>query len=151
MDEQITPLSQEGFATIEDYKAQQSGQLTLFDMQSLAVNKTRTLSQLQEEIKKLSEMLDDALENNADYKDKEESLKGKRLQLNGIKLQVQTQPSQIALINKMRELKNEVKEKRAEISDIALEVLRKSENNQFELDGDTYEIKTVAKLVKTKQ
>lgn len=149
MDEMTSGLSQDGFQTLDDYKS--DTQLTLFDMKELAVNKTKTLSQIQEEIKKLTEMLNDGLQSDPQYKEKEESLKGKKIQLNSIKLQLVSQPSQIALIDKLRGLKNEAKEKKAEISTIALEVLRQSRNNQFELNGDTYEISTVAKLVKTKQ
>jgi len=141
-------LSQEGFTTLEDYQKANQGQLTLFDMQDLAVKKTVTLAQLQEQLKKANEMFNDAFKNEPSFRERESRVKQESSSLNEVKLQIKRQPSLIALETKMKEIKNEIKEKKEEVSNFALEVYRQTGNNEFEKDGETYEIKTVAKLVK---
>lgn len=145
-------ISQEGFATLDETNAvEQNEQLTLFSLQELAVNTTRTIERVQEELKTAQEMLKDAYENNATYKEKKEALKEPTQALKGVKTELSRLPEMIALSDKVKELKNEVKEKRQSVSEYALEVYRLTGNNEFERDGSRYEIRTVAKLVKVKE
>lgn len=137
-------LSQDGFPVL----GEQTEQMTLFDMQSLVVKKTGSIQSLQEQIKTTNDMLVDALKNNPVYKEREDKVKEQRDVLATIKQQINSQPSVVALTNKVRDLRNELKEKRSEVSVVALEVYRKTGNTEFEQEGETYEIKTVARVVK---
>lgn len=141
MDEQIQPMSFDEIPTSDP-------QLTLFSLQDLAITTTRTLQGIQEELKTATQMLTDAYKNDPTFHEEDLKVKEVRTGLDQAKLVVSKQPSVLAIQNKIRELRNEAKEKKSAISDYAIEVLRQTQSNQFVKDGETFEIVTVAKLIK---
>jgi len=145
-------ISQEGFQTLDMQDAtQRNEQMTLFDMQTLAVKKTGSISELQKQIKVATEMLTDTFKNNAEYHSQEERAKEAGKPLKEVKAIIERTPEVISLKTRLKELKNELKEKRSEVSEYALEVYRQTGQREFDLNGEVYEINTVAKLSKRKQ
>ena len=143
-------ISQEGFPTLEDLQPQNQ-QLTLFSLQDLAVKNTFSLSTLSEQLKTATQMYNDAFLNHAQYHEAQEKVKEATKALKVVKEQIGRQPAMIELESKMTEIKNEMKEKKGSISSYALEIFRQTGQTEFDKDGEVYEIKTVAKLVKRKQ
>lgn len=150
MDEQ-SAISQEGFPTLEDTPTVANEQMTLFSLQELAVNNTKTVEQIQVQLKTAQEMYKDGFLQSEEYKSKDQEVKDKSRELKQVKERLSMQPSLNAQAQKIKELKNELKEKKAAISDYALEILRMGGLNEFDKDNESYEIKVVAKLVKVKQ
>lgn len=145
-------ISQEGFQTAEEYNSKpENQQMTLFSLQELAVSNTNSIEEIQKQLKTATEMYNDSFANDAKFKEEQEKVKDQQKSLKVVKANIERQPSVIAMANKVKELKNELKEKKASVSDYAMEVFRMSGNTEFEKDGKTYDIKTVAKLVERKQ
>lgn len=145
-------VSQEGFTTLDEYREKNGGeQLELFQLQEFAVKNTDSLSGIEEKLKRANEMLTDVYLNEPTYKEQQEKVKEQQKQLKVIKSQIESQPSVIGLINQVKEIKSEKKDRRVMISDYALEIYRRSGVTEFDRDGQTFEIKTVAKIVKKKQ
>lgn len=147
-------VTQDGFPTLEQFN-QQSGQdkdqMTLFSLQELAVRETDSITSLQDKIKNAKEMLDSAFEIDDVFMSAKNNSESANKQLKGVKQEISRRPEVISLDGKLKELKNELKEKKEMISSYAMEVYRQSGNNEFEKDGQVYEIKAAAKLVKRKQ
>jgi predicted RNase H-like nuclease (RuvC/YqgF family) len=151
MDEQST-VSQDGFQTVEEFNATEGNkQMTLFNLKELAVNNTWSLEKLQAEVKTVKKMYDEVFDGDVTYKEEKEWVEEQSKNLRQIKASIKDRPEMRNLEMKMKDLKRELKEKKSAVSDYALEVLRKTGNNEFEKDGEVFEISTVAKLIKRKQ
>lgn len=145
-------ITQEGFPTLEDYQKENSNeQLQLFEIQEFAIKNTESLDQLQDKLKTASDMLKESYTNTSVYNEQEVKVKEAQKQLKVIKSQIESQPSVIGLKNQVKSIKSDIKDKRVMITDYALEIYRRSGSNEFEVNGQTFEIKTVAKLVKRQQ
>jgi predicted RNase H-like nuclease (RuvC/YqgF family) len=140
-------VSQEGFPTLED----QDGQQLLFNLQELAVNNTHSIEQLQKDLKTTQEMITDAFKSDARYKEEDERVKDQSKSLRQIKASINERPEMQSLLLKSKDLKRELKDKKTAVSDYALEVMKRTGSTEFEKDGEVFEIKTVAKLVKRRQ
>lgn len=124
------------------------GQLELFSLQELTINNSNTISVLKEQIKTTTEMVTEALEASEAYRQTKEEIKEKQRILNQTKASITQQPSISAQVDALKNLRQELKEKKAEISDYAMEVFRMTGANEFEKDGEIFDIVTSAKLVK---
>ena len=109
-----------------------------------------SISRLQEEVKKLKEMLDDIFANDPTYQEHtkaaDEASKVKRV----TKQQILKRPQAGDLDNKIKSLKSELKENQGSLSDYLREFQRMSGLNEIENEqGEVMEIVYTAKLVKT--
>jgi len=147
MDENVNAVSQDGFPTLQEGDQQ----LTLFNLQEIAVKKTHSIADLKSKIKEAQEMYEQSLNTSEDYKKVKENLKTVKDTVKGIEIELNRTPQMATLIQKIKDLKYEMKEKKMSVSDYALQVLQLSGNNEFEKDGEVFQILTIAKLVKRKQ
>lgn len=149
MDEAI---SQEGFSSLEDRGAELANeQMTLFDMQELAVRKTGTIEEIKAQLKTAREMLSDTFENNDMFREQKEQANSSAQPFKQTKAMLEKTPEVIAQKNKIAELKAELQMKQKEVSEYAIEVYRQTGQREFDIHGATYEINTVAKLTRRKQ
>lgn len=109
----------------------------------------RRLNELQNEAKKLKDMVEDALAGSEAYKIVSEKAKETINEKTQIRKNLLSIPEMISLLNKNKEISSEIKEKRISISDYILEFQRLSGANEIDLgDGEVMQIENSAKLVK---
>lgn len=125
-----------------------SEQLALFELQDMAVRATGTIESLKEDLKNAKEMYDSVFKLNDLYMEEKDKVKEATERLKAEKQQIERRPEVMSLAEKVKEIKNEIKEKKDSISIYALEVFRQTGNTEFERDGQLYQIKTVANIVK---
>lgn len=108
-----------------------------------------TLDRLNEEQKKIREMLADGLNNDANFKQASDKAKAAAKEKTQIKQQIMNRPGVIEFANKLKDINADIKEKRASLSDYVLEYQRLAGVNQIEVaDGEVLEIIQSARLVK---
>lgn len=142
-----TGISQDGFPVL----GENPEQLSLFSLQDMAIKSTKTVFEMKKQLKTVREMVSDALVSNSIYHDQHEKVKEVAKQLNVIKGQIESQDSIVALKAKMKTIRQEIKEKNMAVSDYTIEVIRQTGKTEFEKDGEMYEIKSVARLIKRRQ
>ncbi len=135
---------------VEDSSTNQGDGAVLMNLESLIKTHMSSISRLQEEVKKLKEMLDDIFANDPTYQEHtklaDEASKVKK----ATKQQILKRPQAAELDNKVKSLKSEMKENQASLSDYLREFQRMSGLNEIENDqGEVMEIVYTAKLVKT--
>lgn len=148
MDPIMTQVSQEGFPTLDSVSPKQMEQLTLFSLQDIAITESSSITDLQQSLKTARQMVTDAYKNSPEYKTREESFSEAKRGLEEAKEKVARNPDIMALETKLKNIRNEIKEKKDIVSSYAIEVFRQTGQSKFTKDGDTFEIKTVAKLTK---
>ena len=111
----------------------------------------RRLNELQNEAKKLKDMIEDSLAGSEAYKIVSEKAKDVANEKTQVRKSLLSTPEMISLLNKNKEIVSEIKEKRISISDYILEFQRLSGANEIDLgDGEVMQIENSAKLVKKK-
>lgn len=148
MDNNANAVSQDGFPTIEDTENQQ---LTLFNLQEVAVRNTNSIADLKKKIKEATDMYNDHLSHISAFIQKSDGVKELQKDMNQVKNQINKTPEAALYLQKIKDLKYELKEKKQSVSDYALQVMKLSGDNEFEKDGEVFQIQTIAKLVKRKQ
>lgn len=128
----------------------QNVQGTLFDLEELAVKTTTAIERLTEQLRVAKQMLKDAYKASETYTSQEGRVQAEKKMLQDIKQELDGQQEFKGMLATVRDLQTEVKEKKTSVSDYAIEYQRMSGNNQIERSDGTYEIQTVAKLVKRK-
>lgn len=94
-------------------------------------------------------MLDDALLNDANYKEKEDKAKEAVKTRNACKLQILKQPALMALSDKIKDLRSEMKEAKQQLSDYLQEYQKLTGANEIEdANGNVNEIRYSARLVR---
>ena len=111
----------------------------------------RRLNELQNEAKKLKDMVEDGLAGSEAYKIVSEKAKDAANEKTQVRKSLLSTPEMISLLNKNKEIASEIKEKRISISDYILEFQRLSGANEIDLgDGEVMQIENSAKLVRKK-
>lgn len=140
-------VSEESAVASENSAEDNSTIITSLD--ELIKSHISSIDRLQEEQKKLRDMLADGLNSDAAFKevmDKVKEVNKAKAQARG---QIMDRPGIIEVANKLKSLNAEVKEKQMSLSDYLLEYQRLTGANQIEgTDGDIREIIHLAKLVK---
>lgn len=146
-------VSQEGFADAGDADAMQKNeQMTLFDLKSVAVRETDTIDTLRHRLKEANEMYQDIFNNNPMLAEKKKELTEYSKGMKSLKTQVERTAEAARLKEKIGEIKDDIKRKMETVSTAALEVYRQTGETEFtDENGTTFEIRTVAKVVKRKQ
>lgn len=145
-------VSQEGFASVDDNNgAQQNQQLTLVDLQQYTISSVRSINSLQKDLKNARQMLKDAIEGNSTYHENKERVNEVTSVLKQTKEGILSQPSVAAIKQKIKDLTLELKDKNAEVSEAAMQIFRETGAQEFEKDGETYDIVAVARVVKRHQ
>jgi len=133
--------------TSETADSDQSTILTSLD--ELIKTHIASLDRLSEEKKKLSEMLADGFNNDANFKQASDKAKEAAKAKSQVKQQIMNRPGVIEIAHKLKSVSSEIKEKQMSLSDYLLEYQRMTGVNQIEgSDGEVREIVHVAKLVK---
>src|SRR5258708_391260 len=121
----------------------------LISMEGMIKNHISAIDKLQEEYKKLKEMLDDIFASDATYQQHLEQAKETIKIKNATKQQILKQPQAADLDSKIKSLRSQIKENQASLSDYLGEYQRLSGVNEIEgEDGQVREIVYTAKLVK---
>ncbi len=128
--------------------SQGEGQV-LIELEDLIKNHISSIDNLQGELKKQKEMLDDIFANDPVYQSHLEQAKEATKLKSATKQQILKQPQAKELDDRIKSMKSEVKEQQAALSDYLQEYNRISGVNEIEgEDGEVREIVYVAKLVK---
>ena len=121
----------------------------LVNMESLVKSHISQIDKLNEELKKLKEMLDDILANDSTYQEHLENAKEAAKVKTATKNQILKRPQAADLNEKIKSLKSQIKENQSSLSDYLQEYARLSGVNEIEGDdGEVREIVYTAKLVK---
>jgi hypothetical protein len=123
--------------------------LSLLDLERTIKTFHQGLMAKREELRKLKEMIDDTLENDQVYAEHTEKVNdAKRLQKE-TRDQLMGVSSVISTLEEMKELRNDVKELQQHLSDNIIRYYEVAKTDRITMDdGESYVIKTSAKLVK---
>lgn len=123
--------------------------LTLLDLERTIKVYHQGIQAKREELRKFKEMIDDTLENDAVYAEHTEMVnEAKRVQKT-TKDALMNVSSVISTLEDMKELRNDVKDLQTHLSDNIMKYYDIAKTDRITMDdGETYMIKTSAKLVK---
>lgn len=130
--------------------SEKSDQATvLMSLDELIKSHIASLDRLQEEKKKLADMVSDGLNNDANFKELSDKAKEATKAKSQTRQQIMNRPGVIEFVNKLKNIQSEIKEKSMSLSDYLLEYQKMAGVNQVEgYDGEVREIIQIAKLVK---
>lgn len=121
----------------------------VLNLENLIKNNNIQVTKLSGELAQARDMLKDAFENDATYKEHADIAKEANKVKSATKVQIMRQPQVAGLATKVKSLTSEVKELKEGMSDYLKEFNRLSGINEIEgEDGELLEIVYVAKLVK---
>ncbi len=121
----------------------------LLSLEELIKSHITSLDRLQEEKRKLTELIADGFNNDAAFKQVSDKVKEVNKEKSAIRQQIMNRAGIIEIANKLKDIKSELKEKQVSLSDYLLEYQRMAGVNEIETaDGDVREIIQVAKLIK---
>lgn len=121
----------------------------LVDMEGMIKNYIAANDRLQQEAKKLKEMLDDIFNNDPVFAEHDKVAKDAAQLKAKTRAEILKRPQAKELNEKIKEMKNEIKENQGALSDYLQEYQRLSGVNEIEADdGTIYEIKGTMKPVK---
>ncbi len=118
-------------------------------LESLIKNYASRIEELQKELKEKSQMLKDAFENDAVYREKDTKAKEASKERAAVKKEIFKRPELVDLQERIKEIKFDIAEHTAVLSDYLQQYSQKTGSNQIELgNGEIMEIVTVTKLVR---
>lgn len=130
----------------------ENGGVVMMELENMIKSNVDGISKRKEELKKVNEMIQSALGNDAVYRDHEKAAKEAAKQKTATKAQIMSLPSNKQLLEKKKELTLEVKEMAQGLSEYLSEYTRMSGSTQLELfDGSVMEIVKVCKLIKRRK
>ncbi len=119
------------------------------NLESLVKTYVEKIDKLQKEIHEKTEMVNDAFEGDAVYREHSEKVKEAARIKTATKQQIMKQPAVAALVEKIKDLKFEVKESQVLLSDYLDQYQKSTGATSIEVgDGEIMEIVSVTKLVK---
>lgn len=123
--------------------------LQLIDLERTIKTFHQGIQMKRAELKKMKEMVDDTLENDAVYSEHTEKVnEAKRVQKE-TRDQLMNVSSIISTLEEMKDLKSEVKDLQTHLSDNVMKYYDMAKTDQITMDdGETYVIRPSAKLVK---
>ena len=121
----------------------------LKNLESMIKSHMTGITKRKSELKKVREMISDALTGDETYRDHEQKAKEAAKLKNATKSQILRLPANAQLVEKMHEYASEIKEMDEALSEYLREYQRMSGSNEIENDdGEVLEIVYVAKLIK---
>ncbi len=122
---------------------------TLVSITNLIQSYITSIGRHKMEIQENRQMLDDALLNDASYKEKEDKAKEAAKVRNAYKSQILKQPALMALSEKIKDLRTEMKDAQQQLSDYLQEYQKLTGANEIEdANGNVNEIRYSARLVR---
>lgn len=136
--------------TVKEIQVEQNSDFTVVNsLEEMIKAKVANMENLKKEKKKLREMIQDGLQNDAGYKEDDDRVKNATKVRSATKEMLMKMPSMKQLADKAKSLTAELKEDQVSLSDYLLEFKRLTQVTQLELfDGSTIEIVETAKAVK---
>jgi seryl-tRNA synthetase len=123
----------------------------LLNIENLIKNHVASIEKLKVEAKKHAEMVEDAFENDATYKQHSEDAKKVNKIKNQTKSQIMKQTSVAGTVEKIKDMKQQIRELSGALSDYLKEYARLSGSMEIaDEQGNVYDIQYMAKLVKQK-
>lgn len=120
-----------------------------FNLESLIKRYVNTINDLRVKLREQKQMMEDAFENDAVYREHAEKVKEANRIKSATKQQIAKQPSMQELQQKIKDLSFDIKENEVLLSDYLQQYQKASGVSQIELeDGEILEIVNVAKLVR---
>ena len=121
-------------------------------LEELIKNYVARIDQLKEDLKKHKQMLEDAFEADAVYREQAEKAKeANRIKL-ATKQQILKQPALMEINEKVKDLKFDIKEQEAMLNDYLQQYQKATGATQIDLDNQEFmEIVSVVKLVRRKR
>lgn len=126
--------------------ADASGASVILNLEGLIKNHTSTVQRLREEAGKLTDILNDILENDPVYKEHAEAAKEASRIKTATKNQILKQPQAADVVGKLKTIKSEVKESNEALSDYLREYNRLS--GLTEIEGDDGRIRSIIYIAK---
>lgn len=122
---------------------------TLISITNLIQSYITSIGRHKMEIQENRQMLDDALLNDASYKEKEDKAKEAAKVRNAYKSQILKQPALMVLSEKIKDLRTEMKDAQQQLSDYLQEYQKLTGANEIEdANGNVNEIRYSARLVR---
>lgn len=119
------------------------------NLESLVKSYAAKIDGLKKELKEKSQMLKDAFEDDAVYREHSEKAKEANRIKSATKQQILKQPAMAELAERIKDIKFDIAEQNAILTDYLTQYRQQSGANEIELDsGEVMEIVTVTKLVK---
>lgn len=136
--------------TVQEIQVEQNSEFTVVNsLEEMIKAKVANMENLKKEKKKLREMIQDGLQNDAGFKEDDDRVKNATKVRSATKEMLMKMPSMKQLVDKVKSLTAELKEDKVSLSDYLLEYKRLTQATQLELfDGSTIEIVETAKAVK---
>ena len=147
-DQPVEDLTQDSNSSGHSVQTVNQGQI-LIDMEAMIKNYVESIDKLNQEAKKLKDMLDDIFNNDPTYHDHDEKAKEAAKVRGQTKAEILKRPQAKELSEKIKTMKSEVKEQQSALSDYLQEYEKMSGVNEIEgTDGEVREIVYTARLVK---
>lgn len=154
MDDQNKSADTEEILTVEPIESEDSSDKTdfsqaagLMSLEELIKNHITAIDKLREELKQQREMFEDSFVNNPTYREHVEKVKEANKAKSSVRQQIAKQPSVAMLDQKIKDLRFDVSEKNKTLSDLLQDYKEQSGATQIEVNGKTYAIVSVSKLV----
>lgn len=153
MDDQNKPTDTEEVLTLEPVESdgeektgfnQAAG---LMSLEELIKNHIIAIDKLRDELKQQREMFEDSFNNNVTYREHVEKVKEANKAKSSVRQQIAKQPGVAMLDQKIKDLRFDVSEKNKTLSDLLQDYKEQSGATQIEVNGKTYAIVSVSKLV----
>lgn len=123
--------------------------LQLLDLEKTIKTYHQSIAMKQSELKKNKDMIKDTLENDAVYEEHNSTVNEAKRVLKETKDQLMAVPSVMSTREDMKELSAEIRDLKKHLSETLMKYYDKAQTNNITMDdGQTYVIRTQAKLVK---
>jgi len=119
----------------------------LMSLEELIKNHITAIDKLRDELKQQREMFEDSFNNNVTYREHVEKVKEANKAKSSVRQQIAKQPGVAMLDQKIKDLRFDVSEKNKTLSDLLQDYKEQSGATQIEVNGKTYAIVSVSKLV----
>lgn len=156
MDEQKDPQEEVTLVEIEpgeennspsDEKEQFSKASALMSLEELIKNHIKSIDKLKGELKQQKEMFEDSFNNNPTYREHVEKVKEANKAKASVRQQIAKQPSVAVLDQKVKDMRFDISEQNKTLSDLLQDYKEQTGATQIEVNGKTYAIVSVSKLV----
>lgn len=121
----------------------------MLSLEELIKNHIKSIDKLKDELKQQKEMFEDSFNNNPTYREHVERVKEATKAKNSVRQQIAKQPAVATLDQKVKDLRFDISEQNKTLSDLLQDYKDQTGATQLEVNGKTYAIVSVSKLVTT--
>jgi predicted RNase H-like nuclease (RuvC/YqgF family) len=130
-----------------DEKIQFGAASALMSLEELIKNHIKTIDTLKDELRQQKEMFEDSFNNDPVYREHVEKAKEAAKAKNAVRQQIAKQPSVAVLDQKIKDMRFDLSEQNKTLSDLLQDYKEQTGATQIEVNGKTYAIVSVSKLV----